>query len=51
MINNAVKNFYILETSLNTLHNYLDSSTKLFSDLCPAVFLNTSAKPFFSFKM
>ena len=48
MINNAVKNLYILETSLNTLHNYLDSSTKLFSDLCVAKILHTSAKSFFS---
>jgi len=33
MINNAVKNFDILEVSLSVLHNYFDNSIKLFSAL------------------
>jgi len=32
---------------LSILHNYFDDPTKLFSDLYPAKFLDTSAKPFF----
>jgi len=32
---------------LSVLHNYFDGPTKLFSDLYPAKFLDTSAKPFF----
>jgi len=28
-------------------HNYFDGSTKLFSDLCLAKFLDTSTKSFF----
>lgn len=30
---NAGKNFGVLETRLNALHNYFDGVTKLFSDL------------------
>jgi len=46
--NNATKSFGILVTNLSVLHNYFDTSTKLFSDLqyltkC----LNTSVKLFF----
>jgi len=48
MINNAARNFVILATSLNVLHNYFDSSIKLFSDLYLAKFLDFSAKLFFS---
>jgi len=33
IMSNAAKNFDILATSLNVLHNYFDSPTKLFSDL------------------
>jgi len=32
-MNNAAKNFDILETSLNVLHDYFNNSTKLFSNL------------------
>jgi len=32
----------------STVHNYFDASTKLFSDLYLAKFIDTSAKPFFS---
>ena len=32
-MSNAIKNFNILATNLNTLHNYFNSLTKLFSDL------------------
>jgi len=42
----AAKNF-ILTTSLSVLHNYFDSSTKLFSNLYLAKFLGISAKSFF----
>jgi len=45
MMNNAVKSFDILATKLSVLHNYFDSSTKLFPDLYLAKFLNTSVKP------
>jgi len=38
-ISNAAKNFYILAISLNVLHNYFDSSIKLFSDLYLVKFL------------
>jgi len=30
IMNNSAKNFDILATSLSVLHNYFDSSTKLF---------------------
>jgi len=43
----AAKNFDILTTSLSVLHNYFDSSTKLFSNLYLAKFLDISAKSFF----
>jgi len=33
MMSNAAKNFDILAISLNVLHNYFDSSLKLFSNL------------------
>jgi len=46
MTNNA-KNFDILITNLNVLHNYFDT-TKLFSDLYLTKVLNTSEqKPYF----
>jgi len=38
MMDNAAKSFDILATSLSVLHNYFDSSTKLFSDLYLAKF-------------
>jgi len=44
------KIFDILANSLSIPHNYFDdlkSKSKLFSDLYPAKFLDTSAKPFF----
>jgi len=47
-MSNSTKNFAILTTSLNVLHNYFDSSIKLFSDLYLAKFLDTSIKPFLS---
>jgi len=37
-MSNAAKNFDILAISLNVLHNYFNSSTKLFLDLYPAKF-------------
>jgi len=46
IISNAAKNFDILATSLNVLHNFLIVQTNLFSDLYLAKFLDTSAKPF-----
>jgi len=45
MMSNAAKNVDILTISLNVLHNYFDSSLKLFSNLVK--FLDTSAKSFF----
>jgi len=42
---NAAKSFNIL-ASLNVLHNYFDSPTKLFSDLYLAKFSVTSASLF-----
>lgn len=39
--NNAPKSFDILATSLNVLHNYFNSLTKLFLNLYLAKFLNT----------
>jgi len=42
---NAAKNFDLI--SLNVLHNYFNSSIKLFSDLYLAKFLNILTKPFF----
>jgi len=39
----AAKNFHISD-SLNVLHNYFDSPTKLMSDLHSAKFLDTSTK-------
>ena len=46
MINNAAKSFDTVGTSLSVLHNYYDS-TKLFSDLYVAKFLDAPAKPSF----
>jgi len=34
---------------LSVLHDYFDGPTKLFSDLYPVKFLDTSTKPFFPF--
>jgi len=45
MMSNIVKYFDILLISLSVLGNYFDSTTKLFSDLYVAKFLDTSAKP------
>jgi len=45
MMSNAAKSFDILVTSSSILHNF-DSSTKLFSDLYLAKFLDTSVKLF-----
>jgi len=47
-MSNNVKTFDILAISLNILHNYFDSLTKLFSDPYLTKFLDTSAKLFFS---
>jgi len=44
-MNNAIKNFDILATSLNVLHNYFNSLTNYFSN--PANIFDLSAKPFF----
>jgi len=41
MMSNAPKNFDILATSSSVLYNYFNSSTKLFSDLYLAKFLDT----------
>jgi len=38
----------LLQKVLTFLHNYFDGSTKLFSGLYPAKFLDTLAKPFFT---
>jgi len=46
-MSNASKNFDIPATSLNVLHNYFDSSIKLFSSLYLAKFLNTQPNRFF----
>jgi len=50
VMSNVAKNFDILVASLIVLHNYFDNSTKSFSDLYLAKFLDTSAKSFFSCK-
>jgi len=42
-MNNVVKNFDILATSLSVPHNYFNDLIKLFSDLYLAKFLDTSA--------
>jgi len=47
MMSNAAKNFDILAISLNILHNYFDSSLKLFSSYFLVKFLDTLAKSFF----
>jgi len=39
--------FATLLIMLNVLHNYFDSSIKLFSDLCLVKFLDILATPFF----
>jgi len=44
-MSNAAKNFDIA-TSFDILHNYFDDLTKLFSDLYPTKFLDTSSKSF-----
>jgi len=43
-MSNAARNFDILATSLSILHNYFDSSIKLFSDLSLAKLLDALAK-------
>jgi len=50
-MSNAVKSFNILTIGLSVLHNYFNSSTKLFSNpyLYIAKFLDISAKSFFSY--
>jgi len=42
------KFFAAFSLHLNSLRNYFDGPTKLFSDLYVVKFLDTSAKPFFS---
>jgi len=42
-----LKYFAACQKCLSVLHNYSNSSTKLFSELYLAKFLDTSAKPFF----
>jgi len=44
MMSNAAKSFDTLATNLSDLRNYFDSSTKLFSDLYLAKFLDVSVK-------
>jgi len=46
VISNAAKNFDILAISLNILHNYFDSSIKLFSNLYLPKFIEISVKFF-----
>jgi len=48
VMSDAAKSFDIL-ASLNVVHNHFDGSTKLFSNLYLAKFLNTSAKLFFPY--
>jgi len=53
MMNNVAKNFDILVTNLKIIlfrRNVFDSSIKLFSDLYPAKFLDTSAKSFIPYR-
>jgi len=45
-MSNAAKNFVILATSLNVLHNYFNNLMELFSQICLAKFLNISTKSF-----
>jgi len=45
-MNNVAKKFDILAISLNVLHSYFDSLTKLFSVLYLIKFLNISEKSF-----
>jgi len=47
-MSHVAKNFDILATSLDILHNYFDGLTKLFLDPYLLKFLNTLAKPVFS---
>jgi len=47
IMNNAAKNFDILVTSSNVLHNYFDGSKLYFFDLYSAKILDLSAKPSF----
>jgi len=49
-MSNAAKNFDILATSLDVLHDYF-GLTKLFSYLYLIKFLDTLAKPFFRYKI
>jgi len=49
-MSNTAKSFDILAISLSVLHYYFNGLTKLFSDLYLAIFLDTSAKLFFSYK-
>jgi len=44
MMSNAVKNFDMPAANSSVLHNYFDSSIKLFSDLYLAKFLDPLAK-------
>jgi len=47
IMSDVTKNFDILETSLNVLHNYFNSSTKLyFLNLYSVKILDLSAKSF-----
>ena len=50
-MSNAAKIFDILAISLRVQHDYFNGLTKLFSDLYPAKFLDTLAKPFFSCRL
>jgi len=47
MISNAAKNFDILATSLNVLHNYFEYFNEIIFKSV-SKFLDTSTKPFFS---
>jgi len=46
-MSNAAKNFDILATSLNALHNYFDDLTQLISDRYLAKFLDTLTRSCF----
>jgi len=47
IMSHVAKNFDILATSLDILHNYFNGLTKLFLDPYVLKFLNTLAKPVF----
>jgi len=48
---NVAKNFDILTTRLNVLHNYFDGLIKLFSNLYLTKFLDTSNRSFRNYQL